>query len=602
MKYSKQVSTVILWVAIGLLALVLISATLFKFWKLDVFPSGLNWDEVAYSYNAFSLLKTGKDEWGTSFPIFLRSFGDFKPALLSYLQVPFIALFGLNSFASRLPVAVMGALSTFFWWLMLRQLALFETSKYKTFLQLLSLVLFATAPWLVHYSRAAMDPIVSFFFLVAGIALFISKKNLFKYSGAVVLLLAMYTYNSARLFVPLLLFSYFMLFDLKTVWKNFSTSKALFGSYVLVALFTVVIFVASVFSGAGARAEAVFILNKPMIQNDTNESLFRSVVLNLPEVRLFANKMITGTYVLAKNYMVHFDPSFVWFDNTLSARHGFNRHGNLLLVTLPLIGVGIYFSKRKKVDTFFLLWLLLGVLPSTLSDDVPHSGRTLIQLPAYIYFATVGVEYLSKKLSSWKISQQLQLTEIALLGLTLTIVYNTSLYFVDLYRYFPEDSYLSWQGDAQTTLHQLTKDYTLSDYSHVYLSPELIENYLFYPFYTQMDPTRIQTQHAHTDVEVFDYGSVSVHKIDICMITTENALIVSDFDLLSLLPSSYSDAYSTNPELHLEDNTIMDTNRYHLNPPIGYIYTTNTIPDDIKNLVSQNCGTSKMETSAEIPN
>ena len=66
-------------------------------------PNGLTWDEAALGYNAFSILKTGRDEFGKFLPIIFKSFGDYKPGLYVYLAVPSVAIFGLTEFATRLP-------------------------------------------------------------------------------------------------------------------------------------------------------------------------------------------------------------------------------------------------------------------------------------------------------------------------------------------------------------------------------------------------------------------------------------------------------------------------------------------------------------------
>src|SRR3990167_8607689 len=81
-------------------ALILICITaislFFNTYKHNAVPPCFNADEAAFSYNAYSLLTTGKDEYGTTLPLRLKSFGDYKLPLYSYLSVPFIGIFGLN--------------------------------------------------------------------------------------------------------------------------------------------------------------------------------------------------------------------------------------------------------------------------------------------------------------------------------------------------------------------------------------------------------------------------------------------------------------------------------------------------------------------------
>src|SRR5687768_9057768 len=76
------------------------------------------WEEVALGYDAYSILKTGKDHHGNSWPIVaFESFGDWKPSFYFYAIVPFVQLFGLNLLAVRMPsvlsgIAIVGGVGT----------------------------------------------------------------------------------------------------------------------------------------------------------------------------------------------------------------------------------------------------------------------------------------------------------------------------------------------------------------------------------------------------------------------------------------------------------------------------------------------------------
>ncbi|KKU78425.1 MAG: Glycosyl transferase family 39, partial [Candidatus Amesbacteria bacterium GW2011_GWA2_47_70] len=88
-----------------LLIFILILASVLRLYKLSSYPAGLNADEAALGYNAYSLMLTGRDEHGHPWPVNLESFGDFKPAGYAYLLIPFIKVFGLTELAVRLPSA-----------------------------------------------------------------------------------------------------------------------------------------------------------------------------------------------------------------------------------------------------------------------------------------------------------------------------------------------------------------------------------------------------------------------------------------------------------------------------------------------------------------
>ena len=74
--------------------LILLLAFILRFYKLGEVPPHLDWDEASNAYNAYSILKTGRDEYGDFLPLSNRSFDDYKPALYSYLAIPPITLFG----------------------------------------------------------------------------------------------------------------------------------------------------------------------------------------------------------------------------------------------------------------------------------------------------------------------------------------------------------------------------------------------------------------------------------------------------------------------------------------------------------------------------
>src|SRR3989344_7427252 len=90
---------------------ILILAFILRFYKLDSIPSGLYSDEASYGYNAYSILTTGRDEWGKFLPLTIQSFGDFKPPATAYLMIPSIAVLGLNEFAVRFPTTLISTLT-----------------------------------------------------------------------------------------------------------------------------------------------------------------------------------------------------------------------------------------------------------------------------------------------------------------------------------------------------------------------------------------------------------------------------------------------------------------------------------------------------------
>jgi hypothetical protein len=137
---------------------------------LSIIPAGFNWDETAYAYNAFTLLNFGTDEFGVRWPLFLESFGDFKPALLSYwlagvfwLSQPTVAVARL----AMLPISLLGLVGVYL-----------LIQRYRSaWLALAVVLLIGISPWHIHYSRAVMDPILGFSFFFLGWGLVVQRQK-----------------------------------------------------------------------------------------------------------------------------------------------------------------------------------------------------------------------------------------------------------------------------------------------------------------------------------------------------------------------------------------------------------------------------------------
>src|SRR4030043_983600 len=103
-----------------IIAVLLLSALL-RFYRLDSYPA-LNADEAAIGYSAYSLIETGKDEHGNSWPIHFQSFNDYKPGLYFYLVLPFVRVLGLNEWAVRIPNAALSVLTVLVVYLLVNEL------------------------------------------------------------------------------------------------------------------------------------------------------------------------------------------------------------------------------------------------------------------------------------------------------------------------------------------------------------------------------------------------------------------------------------------------------------------------------------------------
>ncbi|MCB9800893.1 MAG: glycosyltransferase family 39 protein [Pseudomonadales bacterium] len=485
-------------------------------------PWGFQWDEASYAYNAYSILKTGKDEWGVSMPIFLEAFGDFKPALLSYLMIPFFTLFSVNEFFARLPVVLLASLGVVaFYYIVKKHTTSFSGA--------LAAVIMAITPWHMHYSRIAFDPMVSLSFLLIGLAFFQEihayKKRLI---GIFFFLLAMYTYNASRFFVPLLIVVHECFFTYSgNVKRYFQENVAVF---LAGGLSVLLIFVATFGSSAGDRARTVFFWNKDVAHAQVEKGIYRSVVTGLPLIRVFHNKGIYIFDLFFTQYLSHFSPGFLFPHSNQSPAYAFYEHGSLLYFFIPFLFLGLMFGKKDSTWWFFLAWLLVSPIPSSLTNGAPNGNRALIMVPALVYFTVVGIVFLyeaiAKKLHpvfSWAIW----------LGIVFGMVFNVALYLRDFYLLFPEQSEPYWHGFYSEAARDIyVKQH---GYDNVFMSETDTQVYIFFAWYNLIDPVHIQSL-----AETREHGNINglgrVENITIttvksnvapCMLKKENSLLIS---------------------------------------------------------------------------
>ncbi|MGH7245753.1 MAG: glycosyltransferase family 39 protein, partial [Candidatus Levyibacteriota bacterium] len=179
---------------------IVLLATVLRLWQLGSVPLSPDWDEAALGYNAYSILHTGRDEFGKFLPVVLRSFDDYKPALYAYLAIPTVFVFGLTVFAVRLPSALFGILTVFATFFLIQEL--FKNNK----IALLTTFFLAISPWHIQFSRVAFEANVGVAFNVFAILIFLKsfKRPWLLPLFGVLMALNLYVYQSEKVFTPLL--------------------------------------------------------------------------------------------------------------------------------------------------------------------------------------------------------------------------------------------------------------------------------------------------------------------------------------------------------------------------------------------------------------
>lgn len=450
------------------------------FYKLNVNPPSLDWDEASIGYNVYSLLKTGADEYGNRLPISIRSFDDFKPPVYIYLDVPSVMVFGLNEFGVRFPSAILGLLTVALVYLLTKELFVdFEKNK-KEKLALLSAFLYGVSPWHLQFSRAAFEGNVGLFFFVFGFWLLLKGLNSPKYIllSIVGFGISIYSYHSFLLIVPLFLFLVFVYFR-----ENLIKNK----KHYLLALVVALIFVLPVFfsfvsrSGSGSRLSMVSIFGSGDTLNPSIKQLQYDIKNNDKIGMVLDNRRIVYFLSFAKGYFDHWNPDFLFFHGDGGRQHHAVNMGMLYLWSFPFILIGIYFLFSKKTKRSFLIMImfLLAPLPSAISTGTPHPVRAIAMEPGFSIFAALGLYFI--------FSQRGRIKNMAMLIIVITFfILNFSYYLHQYYVFTPIEYGDFWQYGNKQALKEaklLGGKYSKIVYTYGYDQP-----YIYYLFYNQIDP------------------------------------------------------------------------------------------------------------------
>ena len=151
-----------------LIAIILIALFL-RFWKIDKVPVSLFGDELDVGYQAYSILKTGRDYNGNFMPLHFHSLAEWRTPLYLYSAVPTVAVFGISPLGVRLPAMIFGVLGIYVFYLLVREILVFKSGLDPSLAEKIALVaafLLTVSPWHIQYSRAGFEVTQLLFFLI----------------------------------------------------------------------------------------------------------------------------------------------------------------------------------------------------------------------------------------------------------------------------------------------------------------------------------------------------------------------------------------------------------------------------------------------------
>ncbi|MDQ3098211.1 MAG: glycosyltransferase family 39 protein [bacterium] len=384
-----------------ILILTVLIAILFRFVDLGKNPPSLNWDEVAIGWNAYSVLQTGKDEFGISLPLIFRSFDDYKSPAYIYATAASIFVFGKNEYAIRFSSALFGVLTVALFYFFVKRILITKNTDTIWSNRIGNIALFATcmlaiSPWHIHFSRVAFEANMALFFEIVGTLLFLRWIDKGKLRTLLISItaftIASYAYTSARVLVVLILIGITAYY-----YKEILSLKKQLIVGVIFGLILCMPLILQMYQGVGlARYNATTILGREKME------IFERNKAQAKEDYDFGNGWLSSkvhnfripiVQNVVNNYLSHYNYGFLFYIADLP-RHQVPGFGLLYLWQMPLMIAGAVFliKNRKYLNAqLSLWWLFLAPIPAAITWQVPHSIRALLLLPIFSILSGIGL-------------------------------------------------------------------------------------------------------------------------------------------------------------------------------------------------------------------
>lgn len=495
-----------------LLGFIVLLAFILRFYKVTEIPPSLNWDEVSIGYNAYSILKTGRDEWGVFLPVHFKAYGEYKLPVQIYASIPGIAIFGLNELGVRITPVIYGTLTVLLLFFLAR--ALFKNNfrsdgSQASLVGLLSAFLLAVSPWHIQLTRASFESSFAVFWIVLGIWFivkdFIDRK--WFVLSMIPFAISIYTYNSARPFVPIFLIAILLIYR-KTLFKF---RKELILSGVIFAALILPLLPSLASSERTARYKLVSITDDPGLIPRINENRGKST-LPQPLPRLIHNKVTYVSFYVTQNYLAHFNPNFLFISGAPHRQHHVQGVGELYWIQAPFLLLGLYFLFKKKQQFRWLLvsWILIGYIPVSITNDsIPNALRTLIVTPFYQLLTAFGVyeAYLwLKNKHSFSTNRKFIWQGAVLTVVILFFMVNFMIYLNNYFNLYAKLYSRDWQYGYQQVVDYIKQHQ--SEYDEIVFTRAYGEPHMFTLFFLNYDPAKYPNDPNLVRFETFNWVRV----------------------------------------------------------------------------------------------
>lgn len=491
-----------------LVILLTILGGILRFYKITVNPPELNIDEISFGYNAYSILKTGRDEYGKFLPLTFESVGDYKNPIPVYMLVPSIAIFGLNEFAVRFPSALLATIAIPLYFL------IFTNISKNKIASLIATFLLTVSPWSLYYSRYHYEHHYAVLFLSLGIYLFLgfkeSGRKITAFFSALLMVSTIYTTFAERLFLPLFILGLLVLFRKELLRVKYASITFILS----VAVLALPMLLRSLFGEDSARAGMVFLTKDidytryGILDSNYSFPIFLKPLYNLQIFLTF----------WAGRFLSYFDSGFLYFTGLGMTTEKTLGLGITYLFELPLLLTGTILLIRNKISNkaLIVLWLLLGLFPASLANNDQSPGRSLIILPILCLLSGVGGFYLIKL---FRFSKSLVKKYLLLFVFASVFVWQLTKSILIFAVHFPiqkGEGFMDGMKEVMTYAieHESEYDEIVIDPYRGIEAPNIVGiPHMYYLFYSKYSPQKYQTIERIKEDEHYHFDKITIRKV-----------------------------------------------------------------------------------------
>lgn len=441
---------------------ILILAAVLRFWNLSNVPPTASMDEASIGYNAYSVLKTGKDEYGEFPLISQRGYDDWRRSTYLFLTIPFVAALNLQVVAVRLPATILSIITI--WAVYNIVLYIFAKRSSQAILTALTSSLFlAISPWHAYISRLGHESNAYLSFFVFGLLAFLfffqRKKNIFV--SIVFFTLSMISYYAGQVFIPVFIAGLIVIYRDQLKSLVISNKKSLLTVVVCsLALIPLVLFIFSPANLIRYQGTSTFD---------------------------FSQKKIVNAKIFVNNYISHFKPTWL-FTNSGNESFKVPNMGLVYTWELPLVLLGIFSLVRSKIEgnskKLLFLWLLLSPLPAAIATQAPHAMRSYALAPVLSILAGFGFTYVLTRLTRIK--------NLTFILLCILVIVSLKSFYINYFGIFPKEQSKSFHYALSKAIPFVLVNQ--NRYERIVFSnrDNLYQSYMVFLYYSRFDTLTYQ--------------------------------------------------------------------------------------------------------------